>query len=153
MLSQLSSRLRTLGAILALVLIAACGGDSQPPGPSPVTPDVTVGEVPEGGSLLFADAFPGATATERLDAAIDGCGERRCFVVARPGLGPGAPSEMPDNVTLIDMRQESLRIVRRGHALAGGELQEFARELTNSVLAVADVVPPEADHEQDQAIV
>jgi len=146
-----------IAILVAIALIAgACGGgdSSSPATSSPViTPDVVLGDVPEGGSVLFADAFAGATATERLDAAVGACAERRCFVIARPGLGNGAPSAMPENVTLIDMRQESLRIIRRGHILSGGQLQEFAKEVTNSVLVAADVVPAEADHEQDQAIV
>lgn len=144
-----------LGVLLLVLAAAACSSKPSLEGTTPeatATPEVLIGELPEGGAILFANAFPGATATDRLDAAIAACGGRRCFVIAPAGLGSGPPSSMPDNVTLIDLRQESVRIIRRGHPLASGEPQSFANELNHSTLVAADVVPPDEDHEQDQAI-
>jgi hypothetical protein len=139
--------------LVLAVVIAACGGGGGGPTASPTaSQDVIIEPTPAGGSLLFANAFPGASPTEQLDAAVAACADRRCFIIAPPGLGGGAPTSMPENVTLIDMRQEAVRIIRRGHQLGNGDPQYFANEINHSTLVAADVVPPSADHEQDQAI-
>lgn len=102
--------------------------------------------------VVFASSFSGKSATEKLDRAIQACGDQRCFVIITPDIGLGAPSNIPDNVTLIDLRQESVRILRRGFPLSDGSPQTFANEPNNSTLVVADSVPADVDHEQDQAI-
>jgi len=106
--------------------------------------------MPQG--VVLASQFPGSNTTEKLDKAIEACEGKRSFLIATPDIGLGAPSYMPDNVTLIDLRQESLRILRRGFPLSDGAPQYFANEPNNSTLLAADSVPSNVSHAQDQAI-
>ena len=131
-----------VGAEAFLALVISLGLLSREliwPSPSP----------PEG--VLLAHAFPGDSATAQLDAAIAACRGERCYVIAPPNLGEGAPSSMPDNMTLVDLRQEAVRIVRRGYGLSDGAPQMFADELNHSTLVAADSVPASESHAQDQA--
>lgn len=56
--------------------------------------------------VRFATAacFPAATVTLQLDAAIASCGAGQCVVVIPATVGAGAPTTVPQNVTMIDLR-------------------------------------------------
>jgi hypothetical protein len=53
----------------------------------------------------YASGFGGATATAKLDAAIQDCAGSPCEVVAPSTLPAGDPTVIPDNVALLDKRQ------------------------------------------------
>lgn len=54
--------------------------------------------------LVFADQFTGASVTAQLDAAIGSLGVNFGIVIIPSTMGIGAPSNVPANVTLWDLR-------------------------------------------------
>jgi hypothetical protein len=74
--------------------------------------------------LRFADQFPGANATARIDAAVADCGASPCVVVIPSTLGPGAPSRVPDNVRIVDFRGLS------GPNQFGEEGRNYVKDIT-----------------------
>lgn len=55
--------------------------------------------------IRFADQFPGANATAKLDAALADIGSTPGVLVATPSLGFGSPTSFPNHVALLDFRQ------------------------------------------------
>ncbi len=55
-------------------------------------------------SIRFADQFTGVTVRAQIDGAITDCGSNSCLVVIPSSMGAGAPSAVPSNVALWDMR-------------------------------------------------
>ncbi len=76
--------------------------------PQPITTDAAggaQGSLKKLNGIRFADQFPGANASAKLNAALADIGTGPGVVVALPGLGPGAPSSFPNDVALLDFRQ------------------------------------------------
>ena len=55
--------------------------------------------------IRFADQFPGANATAKLDAALADIGSGSGVLVATPTLGFGSPTSWRNNVAFLDLRQ------------------------------------------------
>ncbi|MEM1867726.1 MAG: hypothetical protein QXY83_02670 [Thermosphaera sp.] len=101
---------------------------------------------------IFTYHFQNKNAGEKLDQAIQACGDQRYFVIARPDIGLGAHSYNSENVAFIDLWQEAARAIRQGFLVADGNQKTFVNEPRNSTLVAADSVPADVDHEQNQAI-
>lgn len=56
-------------------------------------------------AIRFADQFPGANVTAKLDAALADIGSTPGVLVATPSLGFGSPTSFPNHVALLDFRQ------------------------------------------------
>lgn len=116
------------------------------------SPSVSV--APQAGSFGQIIIPPAAgSATSRLDRAIDSCHAKHCFLFVPPGFPVGAPSHaLPETITMIDLRQESVRILRGASPMTAGTVQQFAGRPSHSGLVVDDAVPETATNTQDQAI-
>ena len=76
--------------------------------PQPITTDATGGalvSLKKLNGIRFADQFPGANATAKLDAAIADIGSGPGVVVAMPTIGAGSPSSFRNDVAILDLRQ------------------------------------------------
>ena len=56
-------------------------------------------------NIRYANQFPGATGTAKLNAAIADLGPDGGVVIAPPGTGTGVPTTYPNNVAVLDLRQ------------------------------------------------
>ena len=56
-------------------------------------------------AIRFADQFPGANATAKLDAALADIGSTPGVLIAAPPLGFGSPTSFRNHVALLDLRQ------------------------------------------------
>jgi hypothetical protein len=105
------------------------------------------------GRFVMADESAGDTAEVKMQNAVQSCGRERCLLLVSSQMPRGGINgPLPDNVLLVDLRQESLRIIRRGFPFISGDPQQFANEPNESTLLVADAVPAQSKHEQDQTI-
>jgi hypothetical protein len=76
--------------------------------PQPIVTDVSGGargSLQKLNDLRFADQFPGANATAKLNAAIADIGSGSGVVVATPALGAGEPTSLRNDIGLLDLRQ------------------------------------------------
>lgn len=61
-------------------------------------------------AIRYADQFAGATVTAKIDAAIADCGSAQCLVVIPSNMAAGAPTSVPNTVTLLDLRRTTTLI-------------------------------------------
>jgi hypothetical protein len=74
------------------------------------------------GSLRFANAFNGNSASDKIRAAMSNCGSDKCPVIIPGTMADGAPGLIPDNVTLLDFRNRGPNEVgEEGQAYYAGE--------------------------------
>ncbi|MBZ5544393.1 MAG: hypothetical protein LAO07_12040 [Acidobacteriia bacterium] len=76
--------------------------------PQPIATDASggaLGSLKKLNAIRFADQFPGAGATAKLDAAIADIGSVPGVVVATPAMGAGEPTSLRNDVGLLDLRQ------------------------------------------------
>jgi hypothetical protein len=76
--------------------------------PQPLTTDSTggaLGSLKKLNGIRFADQFPGANATAKLDAAIADLGSAPGAIIIPPGVGPGDATSYPNNAAILDFRQ------------------------------------------------
>jgi len=76
--------------------------------PQPISTDAAgtaVGSLKKLNGLRFADQFPGANATAKLDAAIADIGFGPGVIVATPAIGAGSPSSFRNDIAILDFRQ------------------------------------------------
>lgn len=55
-------------------------------------------------NIRFADQFPGASATQKIDAAVADLGGAKGLVVIPSGMGAEGPTNIPETATLLDLR-------------------------------------------------
>jgi len=76
--------------------------------PQPISTDAAgaaVGSLKKLNGIRFADQFPGANATAKLDAAIADIGSGPGMIVATPAIGAGSPTSFHNDIPIFDFRQ------------------------------------------------
>ena len=76
--------------------------------PQPLTTDSTggaLGSLKKLNGIRFADQFPGANATAKLDAAIADLGSSPGAIIIPAGVGAGDATSYPNNAAILDFRQ------------------------------------------------